>query len=265
MDLKELTPVLIDYGVRVVGVLFALWVAFRLARWIEGRVVSGLKKRDFDESLTLFFGSLTRWGFIAAAVLACLGVFGIETTSFAAILGAAGLAIGLAFQGTLSNFAAGVMLLTFRPFKIGDLVQLSGQLGVVAEIGLFTTALDTLDHRRIVLPNSTIVGATIENLTHNAKRRVDIDVGVDYGADIQAVRKVLEEAAANVPGRDPELGHQVIVLSLGASSVDWQVRVWCETDAYWDVWDATITTVKKALDDAKISIPFPQMDVHLDK
>lgn len=265
MDLKELTPVLIDYGVRVIGVLFALWVSVRVARWVEARTVGTLRKREFDESLTLFFGSLVRWMIIIGAVLACLSIFGIETTSFAAILGAAGLAIGLAFQGTLSNFSAGVMLLTFRPFKIGDFVQLSGQQGHVMEIGLFTTALDTLDNRRIVVPNSGIVGTTIENLTHNDKRRVDIDVGIDYGVDTEVARKVLEEAAAKVPGRHPEAGHQVILLSLGGSSVDWQVRVWCDTDDYWTVWDATITTVKKALDDAGISIPFPQMDVHLDK
>jgi len=263
--LKELTPTLIDYGVRVIGVLFALWIAFKIARWAEKRVVAGLEKRKFDQALSLFFGSLVRWLFVVAATLACLGIFGIETTSFAAILGAASLAVGLAFQGTLSNFSAGVMLLTFRPFKIGDLVQLSGQLGTVAEIGLFTTALDTLDHRRIIIPNGAVISTTIENLTHNDKRRVDIKVGVSYSEDLDKVREVLEAVAKGVPGRHAEAGHQVILLELGGSSVDWQVRVWCETDAYWDVWDATVNAVKQGLDKAGISIPFPQMDVHLDK
>lgn len=263
--LKELTPTLLDYGVRVIGVLVALWLAFRIARWAEKRVVSVLKARSFDEALTLFFGSLTRWLLIVAALIACLGVFGIQTTSFAAILGGATLAVGLAFQGTLSNFAAGVMLLTFRPFKIGDFVDISGQQGHVTEIGLFTTALDTLDNRRIIIPNGAIIGTTIQNWTHNDKRRVDIDVGVSYQADLDKVREVLEAAGASVPGRDPEAGHEVILLGLGASSVDWQVRVWCDPSEYWAVWDQTIRATKQALDNAGISIPFPQMDVHMDK
>ncbi|MCH9687488.1 MAG: mechanosensitive ion channel family protein [Deltaproteobacteria bacterium] len=263
--LKGLVPLLLDYGVRVIGVLLGLWIAFRLARWVETRIIKGLEKRNFDQALTLFFGSIVRWVLIIAAVLACLSVFGIETTSFAAILGAAGLAVGLAFQGTLGNFSAGVMLLTFRPFKIGDLIKVADQLGVVAEIGLFTTSIDTLDHRRVIIPNGTVIGGTIENLTHNAKRRVDIDVGVDYGEDLDKVRELLEAAAAGIPGRDSEEGHQVILLKLNDSSIDWQVRVWCSTDDYWDVWDATVLAIKKALDKGGISIPFPQMDVHLDK
>lgn len=263
--IKELTPLLIEYGVRIIGVLFALWLSFRVARWVESRVKSTLGQREFDKALTLFFGSLARWLIIIAAVLACLSIFGIETTSFAAILGAAGLAVGLAFQGTLSNFSAGVMVLTFRPFKIGDMVVIDGQLGKVMEIGLFTTALDTLDNRRIIIPNSTVIGGIIENHTHNQYRRVDIDVGTAYHEDLDEVREVLDAAAAKVPGRVPDQGHEVILLKLNESSVDWQVRVWCDPFEYWAVWDATIRATKQALDEAKVSIPFPQMDVHLDK
>ena len=263
--LQELIPTLIDYGVRIIGVLFALWLSFRIARWAESRVVGTLTKRSFDKALTLFFGSLIRWLFIVTAVLACLSVFGIETTSFAAILGAAGLAVGLAFQGTLSNFSAGVMLLTFRPFKIGDMVVVDGNLGAVAEIGLFTTSLDTLDNRRIIIPNGTVISGTIENHTHNEKRRVDIDVGVAYDEDLDRVREVLDAAAAGVPGRDPEAGHEIILLKLNESSVDWQVRVWCDPKIYWQVWDATTLATKKGLDKANVAIPFPQVDVHMDK
>ncbi|MEM9453117.1 MAG: mechanosensitive ion channel family protein [Myxococcota bacterium] len=224
-----------------------------------------MSKREFDKALTLFFGSLVRWLLVVAAVLGCLSIFGIETTSFAAVLGAAGLAVGLAFQGTLSNFSAGVMLLTFRPFKIDDLVKIDGNLGTVAEIGLFTTALDTLDNRRIIVPNSAVIGGTIENISHNRVIRVEIDVGVAYHEDLDRVREVLDAAAAKVPGRDDEAGHEVILLKLGGSSIDWQVRVWCDPKIYWQVWDATVLATKKALDEAKISIPFPQMDVHLDR
>lgn len=263
--LKELIPTLIDYGVRIIGVLFALWLSFRIAAWAQSRMVASLEKRSFDKALTLFFGNLVRWLIVVSAVLACLSVFGIETTSFAAILGAAGLAVGLAFQGTLSNFSAGVMLLTFRPFKIGDLVKIDGNLGIVAEIGLFTTALDTLDNRRIIVPNGTVISGTIENISHNRVIRVEIDVGVAYDEDLDKVRELLDAAAAKVPGRDEEAGHEVILLKLGASSVDWQVRVWCDPKIYWSVWDATVLATKKALDEAKVTIPFPQMDVHMDK
>jgi small conductance mechanosensitive channel len=262
---EKLLPQLTDYAVKIVGVLFAIWVSFKVGAWLGGRIEAQLKARKFDVTLSTFFGSVMRWLIVVAAVVACLGVFGIETTSFAAIIGAAGLAIGLAFQGTLGNFASGVLLLTFRPFGIGDLVKIGGELGVVAEIGLFTVSLDTPDGRRIVIPNSAVTSGTIENITHNDKRRVDIDVGVEYSADIEATREVLDKAAASVEGRLEKEGHQVIVLSLGDSSVNWQVRVWCMTADYWAVWERTLTAVKKHLDEAEIGIPFPQMDVHLPK
>jgi len=262
--LEGLTPQLTSYALRIVGVLLVLWLAFKIANALQRRITKGLKKKDFDETLSIFFGTLARWLIILGAVLACLGVFGIETTSFAAVIGAAGLAVGLAFQGTLSNFAAGIMLLVFRPFRVGDLVETAGKLGIIKEIGLFVTELDTLDHRHIIVPNSKVAGDIIENYTANDLRRVDIDVGVVYSADIEETRKALEKAAKSVPGRDKKEGHQIMLKGLGASSVDWQVRVWCDTDIYWDVWQDTITAVKRELDAAGLGIPFPQMDVHLD-
>ncbi len=264
MDLSTIVPKLMDYGVKVVGVLIGLWLAFRIAGWAQNKVVKTLQKRKFDEALTLFFGSLTRWILILLSVLTCLTIFGVETTSFAAVIGAAGLAIGLAFQGTLSNFSAGVMILTFRPFSIGDYIKSGGEEGIVAEIGLFVTALDTLDNQRVILPNSAVIGGNIVNVTHHDERRVDINVGVAYDADLKQVRDVLDKAAAGIEGRIDK-GHQVFLASMGESSVDFQVRVWCKTSDYWDVWDRATQAVKEALDTANISIPFPQMDVHLDK
>lgn len=263
--IEALTSAIASWGLKVVGVLVAIFIAWIIAGSVRSSMLRSFERREFDATLGTFFANLARYAILIAAVLGCLGVFGIETTSFAAILGAASLAVGLAFQGTLSNFSAGVMLLTFRPFKIGDFVVLSGKDGTVAEIGLFTTTLDTLDNRRVIIPNSEVIGTVIENYTHNEVRRVDIDVGVSYGADIDEARKVLDAAAAQVPGRDPEAGHQIFLVGLGASSVDFQVRIWCDPAIYWDVWDATVRASKKALDDAGISIPFPQMDVHLDK
>lgn len=254
-----------QYGVRIIGVLFALWLTMKLANWMQSRITQTLQARKFDTTLSIFFGKLARWGLIIAAVLACLGVFGIETTSFAAIIGAAGLAVGLAFQGTLSNFAAGIMLLVFRPFKVGDYIAVSGVEGTVKEIGLFTIALDTLQNHRLILPNSAVAGTQLDNVTHHECRRVDINVGVDYGADIDATREVLEKAMQGLECRNPEWGHQVFLVGLGASSVDWQLRVWSSPEDYWTVYEAIIRAAKYALDEAGIGIPFPQMDVHLDK
>ncbi len=265
MDLNSILPTLIDYGVKVVGVLIGLWVAFRIAAWVQNKVVKGLEQRKFDKALTLFFGSLARWGLILLAVLGCLGIFGVETTSFAAVIGAAGLAIGLAFQGTLSNFSAGVMLLTFRPFSIGDYVKCGGEEGVVAEIGLFVTSLDTVDNKRVIMPNAAVIGGNIVNVTYHDERRVDIKVGVAYDADLKQVRDVLDKAASSIEGRLADRGHQIFMAELGDSSVNFQVRVWCKTADYWDVWDRGTQIVKEALDEAKISIPFPQVDVHFDQ
>lgn len=268
MNIQQTIDTLIElgttWGLKLVGVLVALFIARVIAAWAKRTLIRGLEARRFDETLTKFFGNTARYGILTGAVLGCLGVFGIETTSFAAVIAAMGLAVGLAFQGTLSNFAAGVMLLVFRPFKVGDLVTVDGTTGVVAELELFSTELTTPDNRRMIIPNSSIFGSKIENLTHHDTRRVDIDVGADYGADIDATRAALEAALPSVAGVLTEPAPQVFLASLGASSVDWQVRVWCATEAYWDVHQATVRATKLALDGASIGIPFPQLDVHFD-
>jgi small conductance mechanosensitive channel len=263
--METLIPILTTWGINIAGVLIALWVSMKMSSWLQRQITRQLQARNFDATLSVFFGNLAKWAILVSAVLACLSIFGIQTTSFAAIIGAAGLAIGLSFQGTLSNFAAGVMILVFRPFKIGDLIQVDGVVGVVAEIGLFTVSMDSPDNRRFIVPNSAAIAGKIENMTHNALRRVDIDVGCDYSADIDHTRAILDAAAATVPGRDPEAGHQIFLAGLGGSSVDWQVRIWADPAIYWDVYQATIRATKMALDEAGIGIPFPQMDVHMDK
>jgi small conductance mechanosensitive channel len=245
-------------------VLVALILAFWISSWARRALVRSLERRSFDLTLTRFFGTLLRYAILAGAIIGCLGVFGIQTASFAAAIAAIGLAIGLALQGTLSNFAAGVMLLVFSPFKVGDLINVAGQLGIVDSLQLFTTDLDTLDNRRLVIPNSSVFGAVIENYTAHPTRRVDIKVGVAYNADIDETRRILESIPGQLAGvlEDPE--PQIFLESLGASSVDWQVRVWCNTEDYWDVYQDTTRATKIALDEAKLSIPFPQMDIHLD-
>jgi len=260
-DIKQL---LVKYGVQIIGALVFAIVAYIISGWVGRMMKRALLRAKIEATLADFLSSLSRWGLFVLAMIACLGVFGVETASFAAVLAGAGLAIGLAVQGTLSNLAAGVMLMVFRPFKLGQLVQISGHTGIVAEITLFTTNLDTLDNRRIIIPNSAVFGATIENLTHHPIRRVDISVGVEYPADVDRTREVLTAAAQTVPGRIDDPAPQIILLNLGDSALDWQVRVWTNTDDYWDVVDAATRCVKVALDEAGLGIPFPQIDVHLD-
>jgi small conductance mechanosensitive channel len=268
MDLKSLWNSLAalgaTWGLRIVGVLVALILAFLISGWARRALVRSLEKRNFDLTLTRFFGALLRYAILGGAIIGCLGVFGIQTASFAAAIAAIGLAIGLALQGTLSNFAAGVMLLVFRPFNVGDLINVAGKLGFVDALQLFTTDMNTLDNRKLVVPNSAVFGAVIENFTAHPTRRVDVKVGVAYDADVDRTREVLETVPGQVEGVLKDPAPQIFLEGLGASSVDWQVRVWCDTAAYWDVYQAVIRATKKALDDAQLSIPFPQMDVHLD-
>jgi small conductance mechanosensitive channel len=195
--------------------------------------------------------------------LTCLSYFGIETTSFAALIGAAGLAIGLAFQGTLSNFAAGAMLLIFRPYKVGDTITSGNYQGTVAEIALFTTEVDTFDGRRIIIPNSSINGSVIENVTYHRLRRVDVPVGVAYDADIDATRRALERALTMVTQAVRDPAPDVVLVGLGDSAVNWTVRVWATQKDFGLAKQALIRAVKMELDQAGIGIPFPQMDVHL--
>jgi len=263
--LKELMPKILECGASAVGALILLLVAWIVAGIANRLVRRSLAKAKFDETLTRFFAKFAWWLVLLTAVIGCLGIFGVETTSFAAVIGAAGLAIGLAFQGTLSNFASGVMLLAFRPFKVGDAVTVAGQTGKVDEIGVFTTTVDTFDNRRFIIPNSAVFGSTIENMTHHPVRRADVDVGVGYDADIDKTREVLERTATCVEGVLGEPAPAVLLLELGASSVNWSVRVWTNKDDFGAVKQATIRAVKMGLDEAGIDISFPQMDVHLDR
>ena len=244
-------------------VLIVIFLTWTISAWISGMVARALRRVKFDETMTRFVAKLVRWLLLLLAALMCLSYFGVETTSFAAVIGAAGLAIGLAFQGTLSNFAAGAMLLIFRPYKVGDVVSIAGNLGKVFEIELFTTAIDTFDNRRFIIPNSAIFGATIENITYHPKRRIDIAVGTSYAADIDQTRAVLEQAIQSVElcVADPEPA--VVLTGLGASSVDWSVRGWANRDDFGEAKQALIRAVKVELDRAGIEIPYPHMDVSL--
>lgn len=267
MNAQQITSLLIEkgttWGLRLVGVIVALFIAWIVAGWLRRMALRKLERR-FDTMLAQFFANLVRYAVITLAVIGCLGVFGIQTASFAAVLAAMGLAIGLAFQGTLSNFASGVMLLVFRPFKVGDVVNVAGETGKVKELELFTTELVTADNRRIIVPNSEVFGKKIINLTHYPTRRVEVPVGTDYSADLDATRKVLEGVTSSVEGVLDDPPPQVFLSELGDSSIAWQVRVHVKTEDFWLVHERVVRATKRALDEAGIGIPFPQQDVHFD-
>lgn len=251
----------------VLGALVVLLLNFFVAKLVASWIARPIRSR-IDETLGRFVGRLVFYGWLACAILGIAGSFGVNINTFAAIIGSAGLAIGLAFQGTLSNVAAGLMILFFRPFRVGDVVVVGGNTGRVEEIDLFNTTLDTLDNRRIVVPNHSITAATIENMTHHRYRRVEVPVGVAYSSSIDATRAALQSAVESLADLGCPAGDQpsqVLLVGLGASSVDWQVRVWTETSHIPRVRDQLIMQIKKHLDRSGIAIPFPQLDVHLSR
>jgi small conductance mechanosensitive channel len=253
----EMMDTLISYGTRILGVILIIFLGFIVAKWVQSSVKKRLSKTDLDATLTSFIAGLVYWLVVVIAFVSCLGIFGVETTSFAAVLGGASVAIGLAFQGSLSNLAAGAMLLIFRPFKVGDVVEVGGETGKVTELSLFFTNMDTPDNRRIIIPNGQIFGKTIENKTFHETRRCDVSIGVGYGDDLDKAREVLLEAAKSVEGvmEDPE--PQIYMTELGGSSVNFSVRVWCSTADYWDIKEEVMQTAKEACDEHGLDIPYP--------
>jgi len=254
---ESLLPMAAGYALRVLGALVGLWLAFKFASLAQTRLTAALRARAFDATLSVFFGSMSRWGILVASVLAVLSIFGIETTSFAAIIGAAGLAIGLAFQGTLSNFSAGVMLLVFRPFKVGDLVVAAGINGYVREIGLFATALDTKDGRHLILPNSQVANAIIENQTHNALRRVEVVLQVGAGTSEGKIRETLDAVGGRAHLRDAGKGHDIQLRRLLPNGSEWAIRVWAPSEAHDIVLEKTTADAMRTLAEAGIDGPGP--------
>lgn len=251
-----------DWGLRIVGAILLFVVGRMVAGWLRRTSRKAFGDR-LDPSLVSFFSSLIYYGVMVFVVLAVLARFGIQTASFIAVLGAASLAVGMAMQGTFSNFAAGVMILVFRPFKSGDLVDIAGALGTVADIGLFSTTLNTLDNKRVIVPNGSVWGETITNYSANERRRVDMTFGVGYDDDLavaaQTIRRAVEGHALVLAEPAPV----VEVVELGDSSVNFAVRPWCKTEDYWRVYFDLHRSLKEDLEAAGCSIPFPQRDVHL--
>lgn len=262
--LQRVYDFLVTYGVQVVGAILIL---------IVGRIIAGIMRRvtratcertKVEATLAHFFTNLVYWLVMIFAVLAALSKFGVQTASFVAVLGAAGFAVGFAMQGSLANFAAGVMILVFRPFKIGDYVDAAGVAGTVKEIALFTTTLATPDNIKIIVGNGQIFGSTIKNYSAYDTRRLDLTVGIGYGSDIQKAFEVLDGLlrADDRVLKDP--AHQVMVSELADSSVNLIARMWMKGPDYWALKFDMTRRIKEALDENGIEIPFPQRTVHME-
>lgn len=260
-----LLPYFYEAGIIIIKVLVIFILARILSKFAKNTISRSLARFKIDQTLAKFFGNLASWVIMIIAFIAILESFDVQMTGLIAIMAGASLALGLAFQGSLGNLASGVMLLVFRPFKVGDFVTVNGVSGTVDEIELFSTTLDTPDNRRLLVPNGAIFGSTIENISHHPKRRVEVAVGTAYNADIDQAREVLLQAARSVEGRLQTEEPTVYLNQLGNSSIDWFVRVWAPKADFLAVKERLTRDVKVALDNAGISIPFPQMDVHLDK
>lgn len=251
------------YGIRVLTAIVILILGRIAANVVAGGVRKAMGRGEADPTLIGFIASLVRIGILAFTFIAVLGRLGIGTASFVAVLGAAGLAVGFALQGSLSNFASGVMLLIFRPFKVGDFVEAGGTSGSVQLIGIFTTTLHTPDNKKIIVPNAQITGATITNYSANDKRRVDLVAGIGYGDDIAKAKAVLDRILASHPKVLEDPAPVVEVVALADSSVNFVVRPWAATADYWTVHFDVTRAIKEEFDKEGISIPFPQQDVHM--
>ena len=253
----------VDLGINLVTAI----VIFFVGKWVVNLVVNGLmkamQKGELDITLRRFIGNLARILLMLFVIIAAINQLGVQTASLIALLGAAGLAVGLALQGSLSNFAAGVLIVLFRPYKVGDWIEGGGISGAVEEVQILTTVLKTGDNKRIIVPNSQIMGTTITNYSANETRRVDLVVGVSYSDDLDKVRKELQDLvdADERILKDPAV--TIAVSELADSSVNFVLRPWVKTADYWAVYFDLTERVKKRFDEVGISIPFPQRDVHI--
>jgi len=245
------------YGIKILAAI-AIWI---IGSWIIKRIMRALAhlmtKKEYDPSLQKFLLNLVSWILKILLIIAILGKLGVETTSFAAIIAAAGLAIGLALQGSLGNFAGGVLMMIFKPIKIGDLIEAQGELGVVKEIEIFTTKLLTPTNKEVIIPNGALSNGNITNYSTEGKLRVDLTIGVGYDEDIKKTKDVLMHVLMSDPKVLKDPAPSVNVSELADSSVNFAVRPWSSVPDYWDVYFGTLEKCKIALDEAGIEIPYP--------
>jgi small conductance mechanosensitive channel len=261
--LAQLQNFALEAGVRSVSAIVILIVGRWLAKMSQRLIRQAMRRANIDPTLISFSSNIVYYGIIVLVLLIVLSRLGIETTSLVAVLGTAGLAIGLALQGSLSNFAAGVLIVLFHPFRVGDWITTNTISGIVEEIHLFTVVLRTLDNRTVIIPNKQLTDSAISNHSTKGIIRVDLQIGIAYNADIDQARQVIQAALAADAHVLADPAPTVGVLALADSSVTLAVRPWTQVENYWPVYFATLENVKKCLDRAGIVIPFPQRDLHL--
>lgn len=254
--------VLLEYGPKVLGALLILVIGYVLAKLITAFARRVMERTRMDGALIPFLSGLVYMLLMALVIIAAISKLGVNTTSFAAVMAAAGLAIGLALQGSLSNFAAGVMILFRRPFTTGDFVEVAGTSGNVESISIFSTELTTPDNKRIIVPNGKIIDDLITNYNVKPTRRIDLEVGISYDDDLRHAKEVLERILRDEGRVLDEPPAQVAVSGLGDSSVKFVVRPWVRTEDYWAARFAIIEAIKTTFDVEGISLPFPQQEVH---
>jgi len=255
----------IQYGVNIISAVLILFIGNIIVKSIANSVSNVLNNKEMDKAVVDFVHALVRYLLFVIVLIAALGRVGVQTASVIAVIGAAGLAIGLALQGSLSNFAAGVLIVAFRPFKSGDYVEIGGVAGAVDSIQIFQTVLTTPDNKMVVVPNGGVIGGPIINYSRHDTRRVDHVIGVSYSADLQKTKEVIIKILESDERVLKEPAVTVGVVALADSSVNFVVRPWCRTTDYWAVYFDTLQAIKEGLDKEGIDIPFPQMDVHLNK
>lgn len=257
IDLNKWSGLAVDYGLKLIGAI-AIWI---IGSWMIRHLLKVLRKvmakANYEESLQKFLVNLTKWALKIVLIIVVLGTLGIETTSLAAVIAAAGLAVGLALQGSLGNFAGGVLIMIFKPFKIGDLIEAQGEIGVVKQIEIFTTKLTGLSNKEIIIPNGSLSNGNIVNYTVEGTRRVDFVFGVDYDSDIKKTKEVLMNVLKANDKILEEPAPTVAVLELADSSINFAVRPWTKSENYWPVYFEVMEATKEALDAAGIDIPYP--------
>lgn len=255
----------IQWGIKIIVAIAIYIIGKWIAKIITNIVKKLLEKSKVDVALVKFLGNLTYIGLITLVIIAALGTLGVDTTSFAAIIAGAGLAVGMALKDNISNFGAGVLILLLRPFKIGDFVEIAGTSGVVDEIGIFNTIMKTGDNRIIIIPNNNIIGNNIINYSREKIRRIDLVIGVGYEDDLKLVKSTLEEILNSHPKILKDPAPSVALAELADSSVNFNVRPWVKTEDYWNVRSELLEQIKETFDKKGINIPYPQMDVHVDQ
>ena len=269
IDIEKYKNLLVDYTIQYGGKLLiaiiVLLIGLRIVKTIINVLKKSFAKSNMEPTLQTFLASILTWTLKLLLFISVISIVGIETTSFVAVLGAAGLAVGMALQGTLANFAGGVLILILKPFKVGDLVDTQGEFGTVSEIGIFNTILLTPENKTVIIPNGAIMNGNITNVTNQGVLRVDLVIGVSYSADIKKTKEVLINVLTSDEQVLKDPAPFVGVKELADSSVNFVVRPYTDPANYWDVYFRVTENCKLALDEAGIEIPFPQMDVHLDK